>query len=254
MDGLVHVWRGCECVQTLEHPDDVRCIAFSSNNRKVATGATSGVVRIWDVETGECRELASRHGRDVATVVFNSGTAAALRECLLTGSWDHTAKLWDCQRGVCLATLAAHTAVVRCVAFSACGRVAATGSDDGTARVWDTAAGIEFWRPKHCTTHCVVLQAAVWSVLLAAQRCSVLTPPARATSGGRGGGLPVLPPEMWLEILGFLQSSDFPSNVFAIRWREGAGTREGEGKGEGEGEGGRKRSAMDATVRRRRGR
>jgi hypothetical protein len=93
------------------------------------------------------RRLLFRDGRPAfglrRGLVATASAAAALSALgLLPPVWDawtRAAGFRDEYEAASYASLAAHTAAVRAIAFSPDGRYVATGSDDGTALVWSTA-------------------------------------------------------------------------------------------------------------------
>lgn len=74
------------------------------------------------------------------------------------------------------------------------------------------ASGIDYWQRKHHTHHSLAMKKVLLTLLLVAQRMGVHAVTS-AQSNDRHmvvrHPLPLLPEELWLEVLGFLRSSDF---------------------------------------------
>ncbi|MGD2357205.1 hypothetical protein ACP8WR_13975 [Mycolicibacterium nivoides] len=114
--------------------EDVWTMSFSHDGRILATGGGSGIVELWDTDTG------SRLGRPmndgggpVWSIEFSSD-----KQLLAVGYEDYTLRLW---RTDTLARegdpLALEDALATSAAFSPDGRTVAAGGDDGTIRLWD---------------------------------------------------------------------------------------------------------------------
>ncbi len=123
-----------------EVPGEVRTVAFTPDGRQVLSGATGGILQLWDVETGkEVRRLSGHTGTIYDLAISADGRRA------LTGSRDRTARLWDIASGRQIHVLKGHSGWVRSVVFSPDGRRALTGSGPGdhTMRLWDLDTGRE---------------------------------------------------------------------------------------------------------------
>jgi DNA-binding beta-propeller fold protein YncE len=153
----------------------VHGIAYSPDNRRVAIAGETGLVIVWDSETGQ--ELLSLKGHEskVTSLAFshdgqrliagteqdsvriwNATTGEQLRvlhgysspvafnadgTLIATGHHDHTLRLLDSESGEERLVLDGHANLVRCAAFSPDGSRLATGSDDQTAKIWSTMTG-----------------------------------------------------------------------------------------------------------------
>ena len=80
------------------------------------------------------------------------------------------------------------------------------------------ATGIDYWQRKHHTHHSWAMKQLVWTLLLASHRMDARTGSAQSHARRSDGHtpiqhqplpLPLLPEEIWLEVLGFLRSADF---------------------------------------------
>ena len=116
------------------HTDGVRSVAFSPDNRTLASGAMDATIRLWNFVTGEYITTFEGHRSWVNSVAFSSdGTILA------SGSEDNTIRLWDVAKGETIAIFEGHINLVKSVAFSSDGTMLASGSSDGTIMLWDVA-------------------------------------------------------------------------------------------------------------------
>jgi len=86
---------------------------------------------IWNVETGEVRDLGSAGGFSGATPVFSPDGRH-----VVVGANAHDAAIWDARTGAQIALLRGHQDYVLGARFSADGAKLVTVSMDGTARIW----------------------------------------------------------------------------------------------------------------------
>jgi WD40 repeat protein/serine/threonine protein kinase len=138
---------------TLQHAGKVNCVAFSSDGKRLVTGglepgeakeSVSGVVKVWDAETG--RKLVTLKGHELpvtGVAISSDGKRVA------SAAKDGDVKVWDAEAGKELFTCQRWRARGD-VAFSPDGkRVAATGGNFPDrpaihgARVWDSKTGHE---------------------------------------------------------------------------------------------------------------
>ena len=156
----------------------VLSIAFSPDGKTIAT-LKDRTVQLWDVHTGQQKDVITGHKRvglegiafspdgkmiafgdndlkaqvwDVNTtqpkMVFSGHTGHVRSvafspdgKTIATSSYDKTARIWDVNTGHTINTLTGHAKYVNAIAYSPDGKKIATGSDDKTVRLWDAKTG-----------------------------------------------------------------------------------------------------------------
>jgi len=116
-------------------------LVLSPDGKILAAGDSNGLVRLWDMATGdELLPHLQAHSESVVSAAFSPDG-----KVLATASLDQTIKLWDLATWRDLAawhepdTLKGHDSGVWAVTFSADGRRLASGGQDQTVRLWNTA-------------------------------------------------------------------------------------------------------------------
>ena len=129
------------------HEDYVNSVSFSRDGTKVASGSARGVVKVWDVTSGECTHheaflmcvqcvgfsrwdegcvrISGQDGEavgyddwgvsaDAGGAFFNGGKCVVFSrwDKVASGSYDETVKLWNVTSGECLQTLEGHSGYV----------------------------------------------------------------------------------------------------------------------------------------------
>src|SRR5207302_1346037 len=124
------------------HTDEVLCVAYRGDGRRLVTGGMDRTVRLWDVATGrEVRTLGetAAAARVVAYSPDRRWVAAGT-----AGSGEGNAALlgevgvWDAQTGKPIRFLEGHGAPVLGVAFGPDGEHVASAGYDQVAKVWST--------------------------------------------------------------------------------------------------------------------
>jgi WD40 repeat protein len=106
-------------------------IALSPDGRTLAAGTFSGTIYLWDVASGQARQLKGQ-GRLVGGVDFSPDG-----RMLASSSRDGTTRLWDVATGQWLATVGSRTPGAEHVRFLPDGRRLAIGYEDGEVEVRD---------------------------------------------------------------------------------------------------------------------
>ncbi len=115
------------------HESTVYSAVFSRDSRRLATCSDDRTVRLWDIDTGQCRVLRGHTEQVFAAAFHPDGTRLA------TAGRDQAVWIWDPERGEEVARLTGHTDYVWSLAFSPDGSSLASGSGDYTVRLWDTS-------------------------------------------------------------------------------------------------------------------
>jgi WD40 repeat protein len=117
--------------RTFHDRDQIHSAVLLNNDLWLATGSRSGIVSIWDLQSGKLINELRGHAVSVrALSVSPDGRSLA------SGSEDTTIRVWDLASGECLLVLKGHAAPINSVAFSPSGEILASGAHDGSVRLW----------------------------------------------------------------------------------------------------------------------
>jgi WD40 repeat protein len=116
-----HILRG--------HTEPVPCLAFSPDERQLATGSLDGTLTIWGVATGQEVGTYRGHERDVRAVAYSPDG----KRVIGVGS-DHVVRTWDATRGPEYASLKCRGAWKATI--SPDGRRVAAAARSRTADLW----------------------------------------------------------------------------------------------------------------------
>ncbi len=131
--GEVRMWR--EAGQMLHlawqaHTDLVLSLAFSPDERLLASGSLDGSVKLWDVES-RAPLWSGWHTKGTFCLAFSPDGSL-----LASGRFDATVRLWDARRGTALEDVP-HSGPVLSLAWSPDGRLLASSDFAGTIRLWE---------------------------------------------------------------------------------------------------------------------
>jgi WD40 repeat protein/transcriptional regulator with XRE-family HTH domain len=133
--GEVRLWRGEGQIFHLfwqAHTDLVITLAFSPDERTLASGSFDGSVKLWDAESGALL-WSGRHTRGTHCSCLAFSPDGSL---LASGGHDATVRLWDAKLGTLLEEVP-HPISVISLDWSADGCRLASGDIAGTIRLWE---------------------------------------------------------------------------------------------------------------------
>lgn len=118
------------------HKGWVICVAVSPDGTWAASGSYDKTVKIWDLNTGQCRMTLEGHTEYVKSVAI---TPDGKR--ILSGSNDYSVRVWDAGSGQEVAKLEGHTDRVWSVVALRDNARVLSGGFDKTLRLWELASG-----------------------------------------------------------------------------------------------------------------
>jgi WD40 repeat protein len=124
-----------EVLRLSGHRDAVRCLSFSPDGSKLASGSWDKSVRIWNAADGREQLVLRGHTDSVYGVAFSPGG-----DLLASAGHDRTVRLWDPRDGRQIRVLKFRSAV-NDVAFAPDGRRLAIATRAGTVAIRDLASG-----------------------------------------------------------------------------------------------------------------
>jgi len=135
------------------HEKRITCLAFSPDQKFLASASMDGTIRIWRLtkEGGQVLSL-DAHNAGAWSLVFSRDGKR-----LISGGYDRpkdkefggkgTVKIWSLKEKKLLRTFDAHDLPTLSVSLAKDGRYIASGSQDGTVKVW--TAPKELWHKKN---------------------------------------------------------------------------------------------------------
>ena len=116
------------------YSDRIWSIAFHPDEKILASASERGVARLWNIETGNYREL--EHLSKVKSVAISPDG-----RLLVSVSYNYQLQIWDLTSDRCIATAEVAHNFSWSVAFSPDSQKIITSSGDGQLRCWDAIKG-----------------------------------------------------------------------------------------------------------------
>lgn len=134
---------GQEGGEEMEFPMSVEAVGFAApivNSNWCATGGVDGVLKIWDLTNGHCRQVcsyteeASSNGGGITRLKWHQSLPL-----VYTASSDGIVRIWDARNGTVVAALTGHSDMINDMDVQIVGEkaVVVTGSDDKTVRIFE---------------------------------------------------------------------------------------------------------------------
>jgi len=117
---------------TLAHDKNINSVAFSPNDKFIASGSQDKTAKLWLTSDGSLYGTLRGHKRGIWCVVFSP-----VDKCLATASADSTIKIWAIQDLTCVKTFEGHTNSVLKLCFMTRGMQIVSSGSDGLVKVWN---------------------------------------------------------------------------------------------------------------------
>lgn len=113
-------------------------VSVESLSNKFLTGANDCTIKLWDMETGYCYQ--SYDTEHVYAGISIETIKERESDVFLSACWDQSIKLWDVKSGSCIRTFLGHSKSVEKIA-NVDGNTFLSASDDNTIKLWDMGTG-----------------------------------------------------------------------------------------------------------------
>jgi hypothetical protein len=133
---LYDVVSGKRLASVGNEPDAIQAADLSPDERRVALGCTSRLVKVYSTENGKLLYSLDKHTDWVTAVAFSPDG-----KFLVTGDRGGNLHLWDAASGGVLLPLAEHKAAIRALAWRSDSGVVASCGEDGLIVWWDVSDG-----------------------------------------------------------------------------------------------------------------
>ncbi|XP_070554300.1 superkiller complex protein 8-like isoform X1 [Ptychodera flava] len=113
-------------------PVDAWTIAFSPDNRMLATGSHTGKINLFGVESGKKENELDTRGKFTLSIAYSPDG-----KYIASGAIDGIVNIFDIHTGKLLHTLEGHAMPIRSLCFSPDSQLLVTASDDGHIKIYD---------------------------------------------------------------------------------------------------------------------
>ncbi len=119
------------------HPGVATVVELSPDATMVASGGSDRILRLWNLESGECETVLEGHGAFISALAWHP-----TEPLLVSASADGTARVWNLDHGRCVHVLEGQGGPLRGLALagSGFGHVACAGQD-GIVSIWELNTG-----------------------------------------------------------------------------------------------------------------
>ncbi|KPQ39188.1 MAG: WD40 repeat protein [Phormidium sp. OSCR] len=130
-------WQCVKKLGTKSYKGRIRDISFNPDGQFILGCCADGVIRGWDINTGELyslKDFSRNNKKPLRSIAFNSKLE---NQQILCGGEDQTLQMWDFSSLTCLKTIYGYTNPIWAVTFSPNNSLLVSGDEDHALRIWN---------------------------------------------------------------------------------------------------------------------